>query len=180
MRQFAASRGSVRFCPIAFGRRTGAESSHHGRRAAPPGPCPRRPPTIAARDLFGLTLLAGADRAVVCTTRVQTSGIRTINARVNLSGGPALPYNNGMDAVTLPPELEQFAAEAISTGRYRDLSELVSAGMRLLQRQDEARAELLASVLAAKQESDREGYLTGDEVAERVRATIARKASATA
>ena len=57
---------------------------------------------------------------------------------------------------------------------------MVAAGVRLLQRQDEARAELLASVLAAKEESDREGYLTGDEVAERVRATIARKASAAA
>lgn len=63
-------------------------------------------------------------------------------------------------------------------GRYRDLSELVAAGVSLLQRQDQARAELLESVLAAKQESDRDGYLTGDEVADRVRATIARKTSA--
>jgi putative addiction module CopG family antidote len=85
-----------------------------------------------------------------------------------------------MHDVILPPELERFAEEAVAAGRYRDVSAVVAAGVRLLQRQDEARAELLASVLAAKEESDREGYLTGDEVAARVRATIARKANATA
>ncbi len=89
-------------------------------------------------------------------------------------------YDRPMDTVTLPPELERFAAEAVAAGRYRDLSEVVAAGVSLLQRQEQARAELLASVLAAKEESDREGYLTGDEVAARVRATIARKANATA
>ena len=83
-----------------------------------------------------------------------------------------------MNAVTLPPELERFAAEAIAAGRYRDESDLLAAGVSLLQRQERARAELLASVLAAKEESDRDGYLTGDEVAERVRATIARRGNA--
>lgn len=85
-----------------------------------------------------------------------------------------------MDDVTLPPELERFATEAVAAGRYRNLSEVVTAGVSLLQRQEQARAELLASVLAAKEESDRDGYLTGDEVAERVRTTIARKANAAA
>jgi len=85
-----------------------------------------------------------------------------------------------MDNVTLPPELERFVAEAIAAGRYTDVSEAVAAGLSLLRRQEQARAELLASVLAAKDESDREGYLSGNEVAERVRATIARKANATA
>ena len=85
-----------------------------------------------------------------------------------------------MDSVALPPELEHFATEVIAAGRYRDVSEVVVAGVRLLQRQEQARAELLASVLAAKEESDRDGYLTGDEVAERVRATIARRANTAA
>lgn len=97
-----------------------------------------------------------------------------------LSGSPVAPYKHPMDDVTPPPELEQFAEAAVAAGRSRDVSAVVAAGVRLLQRKDEARAELLASVLAAKEESDREGYLRGDEVAERVRATIARKASAAA
>ena len=85
-----------------------------------------------------------------------------------------------MTSVTLPPELEQFATEAIAAGRYRDVSEVIEAGVSLLKRQEQARAELLGSVLAAKAESERDGYLTGDEVAERVRATIARKTNAAA
>jgi putative addiction module CopG family antidote len=85
-----------------------------------------------------------------------------------------------MDNVTLPPELERFATDAVAAGRYRTVSDVVAAGVSLLQRQERARAELLASVLAAKEESDRDGYLTGDEVAERIRVTIARKANAAA
>ena len=83
-----------------------------------------------------------------------------------------------MATVTLRPELEQFATEAIAAGRYRDVSEVIEAGVSLLKRQEQARSELLASVLAAKEESERDGYLTSDEVAERVRATIARKTNA--
>ena len=84
----------------------------------------------------------------------------------------------GMNAVTLPPDLQRFAEDAIASGRYRDVSDLVVAGISLLQRQEAARAELLASVVAAKAEADRDGYLTGDEVAERVRAIITRRADA--
>lgn len=83
-----------------------------------------------------------------------------------------------MDTVTLPPELERFATEAVAAGRYRTVADVVVAGVTLLQRKEQARDELLASVLAAKEASDRDGYLTGDEVAARVRATIARRPDA--
>jgi putative addiction module CopG family antidote len=85
-----------------------------------------------------------------------------------------------MNTVTLTPDLERFANEAVASGRYRDVAAVVAAGVSLLRRQEQARAELLASVLSAKAESDRDGYLTSDEVAERVRATIARRANAAA
>lgn len=77
----------------------------------------------------------------------------------------------------LTPELERFATEAVAAGRYRDLAEVVQAGVSLLQRQEAARAELLASVLAAQERGDRDGYLTGDEVAAKVRASIARRSN---
>ena len=80
--------------------------------------------------------------------------------------------------VTLPPELERFAAEAIAAGRFRDMDELIAAGMSLLQRQDQARAELLASVLAAKEEAERDGYVSGDEMLARVEARLARRTAA--
>jgi putative addiction module CopG family antidote len=89
---------------------------------------------------------------------------------------PAL-YDPGMDDLTLAPELERFAAEAIAAGRYRDKAELLAAGVSLLQRQERARADFLASVLAAKADGDCDGYLTGDEVAAQVRASIARRSA---
>lgn len=79
----------------------------------------------------------------------------------------------------LPPELEQFAADAVASGRYRDRADLVAAGVNLLRRQEAARAALLASVLAAQEEGDRDGYLTGDDLLARVEARLAgRDASA--
>jgi len=77
-----------------------------------------------------------------------------------------------MDAVTLPPELEEFAAEAVASGRYRDVSEVVRAGVGLLRRLDAARAELLASVIAAEAEGDRDGYLSIDQVEAEMQAAI--------
>ena len=77
-----------------------------------------------------------------------------------------------MSDVTLTPELERFAAEAIAAGRYRDVSEVVQAGLSLLQRTDAARAALLASVLAAEAEGDRDGYLALDQLKVEMRQTI--------
>lgn len=80
-----------------------------------------------------------------------------------------------MDDVTLTPELERFATEAVAAGRYRDVSDVVRAGVSLLQRQEQARADLLASVLAAEEEAEREGCVSGDEMLARVRARLAEK-----
>ena len=81
-----------------------------------------------------------------------------------------------MDSVTLPPELEQFAADAVAAGRFRDVSEVVAAGIGLLRRQDDARAELLASVIAAEQDGDRLGYLSLEAVEREMDGVITRAA----
>jgi putative addiction module CopG family antidote len=78
----------------------------------------------------------------------------------------------GMDAVILPPELEEFAAEAVASGRYRDVSEVIQAGVTLLRRMDAARAEPLASVVAAEAGGDRDGYLSIDQVEAEMQAAI--------
>jgi antitoxin ParD1/3/4 len=80
-----------------------------------------------------------------------------------------------MDDVTLPPDLERFATEAVAAGRYRDVSDVIAAGVSLLRRQEQARADLLASVLAAEEEAEREGCVSGDEMLARVRARLAEK-----
>jgi len=59
-----------------------------------------------------------------------------------------------MDDVTLPPELERFAQQAVAPGRCRNISEVLAAGVSLLQRQEQMRAELMASVVAAEEEAD--------------------------
>jgi putative addiction module CopG family antidote len=83
-----------------------------------------------------------------------------------------------MDHVTLPPELERFAEAAVAAGRFRDVSAVVAAAVSLLQRQEQARAALLASVLAAEEEADRNGYLTADDMMARVEARLAERRTA--
>jgi len=75
-------------------------------------------------------------------------------------------------------DVERFAAEAVAAGHYRDRADVVRAGLELLLRRDQARSGLLASVIAARDEADRVGYLTGDEVAAHVRESIARRNTA--
>ena len=73
------------------------------------------------------------------------------------------------------PELERFAEEAVAVGRFRNVAAVVAAGVSLLQRQEQARADLLASVLAAEAEAERDGCVTGDEMLACVRARLAEK-----
>jgi antitoxin ParD1/3/4 len=65
-----------------------------------------------------------------------------------------------METVNLPPELERFATEAVATGRYRDISEVVATGVALLQRAEAARAEFNASLEEVEAESERLGFCT--------------------
>jgi putative addiction module CopG family antidote len=77
-----------------------------------------------------------------------------------------------MNAIVLPPDLEQYAAEAVASGRFRDLTEVVRAGISMLRRAEAARAALLASVVAAEEEGTRDGYVTSGELLERVDARL--------
>lgn len=79
-----------------------------------------------------------------------------------------------MDSVTLtlPPELERFAAEAVAAGRYRDVTEMVQTGMRLLQRAEEERTAFVRSLEEAQAEGERDGFLTLEEVEADVLAAI--------
>lgn len=96
------------------------------------------------------------------------------------SGRMSMSMLGTMTDVTLNPEQERFAADAVAQGRYRDLSEVVRAGVSLLQRAEAQRAELLASVRAAETEGEQDGFLGLDEVEASVRAVIARRSAAPA
>ena len=81
-----------------------------------------------------------------------------------------------MDNVTLPPELERFVA--VAAGRYGNASEAVAAGLGLLQRQERARADFVASLEAAEAEAEREGWHSLDDVMAEADQIIAAKRDA--
>ena len=83
-----------------------------------------------------------------------------------------------MDAVTLPPELAHYAEEAVAAGRFRDVSAVVAAGVSLLRRQEQARAEFVATLEAAEAEADHEGWHDLDDVMAEADRIIAAKRSA--
>lgn len=78
-----------------------------------------------------------------------------------------------MENVTLPAELERFAAEAIATGRYRDLSDVVAAGVKLLREAETKLATSVDSLEAARAEAERDGFVTIYELAAELDAIIA-------
>jgi Arc/MetJ-type ribon-helix-helix transcriptional regulator len=80
-----------------------------------------------------------------------------------------------MNDMILPPDLERFAADAVASGRYRDRADLLAASVTLLREAEAARAAFRESVMAAQEESDRIGYVTGDEMLARIDAMLARK-----
>ena len=82
-----------------------------------------------------------------------------------------------MDDITLPPDLERFAAEAVATGRYRDMSEVVQAGLALLRQTEAEVADFVASLDEARAEGERDGFLSAAQVESRVHAAIAKVAA---
>lgn len=85
-----------------------------------------------------------------------------------------------MNAVTLPPDLERFAADAVAEGRYADLSDVVRAGLSLLQRAEAERLAFIASLEEAEAEGERDGFFTLDEVLAEMDAVIEAAARARA
>src|SRR4051812_44250755 len=85
-------------------------------------------------------------------------------------------YGRPMSDVQLPPELERFATDAIAAGRYGSMAEIVTAGIRLLQREEERREELLRAVRDAEAEADRDGCYSIEDVEADMRAAVAESA----
>ncbi len=69
-----------------------------------------------------------------------------------------------MDTVVLPPDLEQFAAEAVASGHYRDTADVVRTGLNLIRRRDTARADFIASLEAAQRDGEQNGFHSLDNV----------------
>lgn len=74
--------------------------------------------------------------------------------------------------VHLTPELERFARECVTEGRYNNVSEVVRSGLRLLQEREEARRQFTAMLREAEEEAEREGTFTIAQVAAEMQAII--------
>jgi len=68
--------------------------------------------------------------------------------------------------VTLPPDLECFAAELVAEVRYSDMSDVVCIGVALLPRAEAEPTAFMASLYEAEAEGERDGFFTMDEIAQ--------------
>jgi putative addiction module CopG family antidote len=69
-----------------------------------------------------------------------------------------------MDTVTLPPELERFATEAVAVGRYRDVSDVLPAGVNLLRQTEAEPAVLVNSLETARAEAERDSWVSLEDM----------------
>jgi antitoxin ParD1/3/4 len=66
--------------------------------------------------------------------------------------------------VKLPPGLETFVKNCVADGRYADVSEVVSSGLRLLQDQETRKQSFMAMLSEVEAEVARGEVFTLDEV----------------
>jgi antitoxin ParD1/3/4 len=79
-------------------------------------------------------------------------------------------------SVNLTPELDRFVATKIKSGHYENASEVVRAGLRKLEREEQEHAAKLAALRSAIDEGDASGVAAGN-VFGRVRKTLKLSAS---
>ena len=79
----------------------------------------------------------------------------------------AMPTRN----VNLTDELDRFVAKKVKSGRYENASEVVRAGLRTLEREEQQYEAKLAALRAAIDEGDASGIAEGN-VFGRVRKTL--------
>ena len=66
--------------------------------------------------------------------------------------------------VKLTPALEKFAEDLVAEGRYADIDAVVRSSLTLLQSREAERHALRRSIDEAIAESERDGYVTLDEL----------------
>ncbi len=78
--------------------------------------------------------------------------------------------------INLTPGLDRFVATKIKSGRYENASEVVRAGLRTLEREEQEHAAKLAALRNAIDEGDASGVAEGN-VFSRIRKTLKLTAS---
>src|SRR6267143_693439 len=91
----------------------------------------------------------------------------TVSKFTSTEGPVIMPTRN----VNLTDELDRFVAKKVKTGRYENASEVVRAGLRTLEREEQPYEAKLAVLRAAIDEGDASGVAEGDVFA-RVRKSL--------
>ncbi len=85
--------------------------------------------------------------------------------------------------ISLTPELEELVQKKVESGRYSSASEVVRAGLRLLEQEDELRETRLAAMRAQVREgieqAERGELVDGEEAVARVKKRAASKRRST-
>jgi len=66
--------------------------------------------------------------------------------------------------VALPPDLEDFVASRVASGRYSSEGEVIREGLRLLEEQEAAEDSLRSAVAVGLEQARRGELLDGEEV----------------
>lgn len=74
--------------------------------------------------------------------------------------------------VHLSPELERFAKQCVEEGRYNNVSEVVRSALRMLQDAQDRKTAFMAMLDGVREESDREGWVSGDDAIAQLNAVI--------
>jgi antitoxin ParD1/3/4 len=74
--------------------------------------------------------------------------------------------------VHLTPELERFARECVSEGRYNNVSEVVRQGLRMLQDQEERKRQFMAMLHEVEKDVDENGSVSIEEALVQIDAII--------
>ena len=73
--------------------------------------------------------------------------------------------------ISLTKQLDRFVAKKVASGRYENASEVIRAGLRTLEREEQQYEAKLSALRAAIDEGDSSGIAPGDVLA-RVRKTL--------
>lgn len=66
--------------------------------------------------------------------------------------------------VSLPPDLEDFVASRVASGRYASEGEVIREGLRLLEEQETAEESLRSAIAVGLEQALRGEFLDGEEV----------------
>ena len=78
--------------------------------------------------------------------------------------------------ISLTGDLERLVQRKVESGSYRSAADVICAGLRLLEREDEVRlTEIRAQVQAGIEQAERGGFVDGEDAVARVKRRASEK-----